>query len=329
MVDAAAGLTTADARLRLARDGLNATVMSDVLDCLVIGGGPAGLTAAIYLGRFRRRALVIDKGWSRAEWITKSHNLPGFPKGIAGPVFLGNLRSQARLYGAVIETGVVDTLLRDDHGVFTAKSGASILTARSVILATGVVENNPPVAHVADAVKRGLIRTCPICDGYESIGKRIAVLGNGEHAAGEALFLRTYTDKLSLLLMETETCDLSQGTRRALQAAGISVTHVIIGSVSLGDDGVTVLSVEDGQSHRFDAIYSAFGTTSQTMLATSLGARMDGSNRLFVDEHQAASVDGLFAAGDLVRGLNQISVAEGEAAIAATAIHNRLPKGFA
>ena len=87
--------------------------------------------------------------------------------------------------------------------------------------------------------------------------------------------------------------------------------------------------VEDGQSHRFDAIYSAFGTTSQTMLATSLGARMDGSNRLFVDEHQATSVDGLFAAGDLVRGLNQISVAEGEAAIAATAIHNRLPKIFA
>ena len=174
-----------------------------------------------------------------------------------------------------------------------------------------------------------LFRSCPICDGYESIGKRIAVLGNGEHAAGEALFLRTYTDKLSLLLMETDTSELSQGSMRALEAAGISVTHVVIGSISLGEDGVTVLSVEDGQSHRFDAIYSAFGTTSQTMLATSLGARMDGSNRLFVDEHQATSVDGLLAAGDLVRGLNQISVAEGEAAIAATAIHNRLPKIFA
>jgi thioredoxin reductase (NADPH) len=303
--------------------------MSDVLDCLVIGGGPAGLTAAIYLGRFRRRTMVIDKGWSRAEWITKSHNLPGFPEGIAGPVFLRHLRAQALLYGAVIETGVVDTLHRDDDGVFTAKSGTAMLTARSIILATGVMENKPPVAHVADAVKRGLIRTCPICDGYESIGKRIAVLGNGEHAAGEALFLRTYTDKLSLLLMETETSALSQGTMRALQAAGIGVTHVVIGSITLGDDGVTILSVEDGQSHRFDAIYSAFGTTSQTMLATLLGARMDGSNRLFVDEHQATSVAGLFAAGDLVRGVNQISVAEGEAAIAATAIHNRLPKIFA
>jgi thioredoxin reductase (NADPH) len=272
---------------------------------------------------------VVDKGWSRAEWITKSHNLPGFPEGVAGPVLLGNLRTQARLYGAVMEIGVIDSLLRDDHGVFIAKRGNSILTARTVILATGVTENKPPVAHVADAVKRGLIRTCPICDGYESIEKRVAVLGNGEHAAGEALFLRTYTDKLSLLLMATETAKLSQDTHRSLQAAGISVTHVAIGSVKLGDDGVTVLGIEDGLTQRFDIVYSAFGTTSQTMLAVGLGARMDNFNRLFVDEHQATSVDGLFAAGDLVRGLNQISVAEGEAATAATAVHNRLPKRFA
>ena len=303
--------------------------MSDMLDCLVVGGGPAGLTAAIYLGRFRRRVVVVDKGWSRAEWITRSHNLPGFPEGIAGPVLLASLREQAHLYGAVIETGVVDALLRDAGGVFTAKMGSSTLTARTVILATGVVENNPPVPHVADAVKKGLIRTCPICDGYESIGKNVAVLGNGEHAAGEALFLRTYTDKLSLLLLASDTASLSEETHHALQAAGISVTHVVIGSVGLDDDGVTALSVEDGETHRFDIIYSAFGTTPQTMLSTTLGARTDSANRLFVDGHQATSVDGLFAAGDLVRGLNQISVAEGEAAIASTKIHNRLPKVFA
>jgi thioredoxin reductase (NADPH) len=303
--------------------------LSGVLDCLVIGGGPAGLTAAIYLGRFRRRVLLVDRGWSRAEWITKSHNLPGFPEGVAGPVLLGNLRAQARLYGAVIEIGTVDTLTTDGDQTFTAKMGHSILTARTVVLATGVIENMPPVAHVADAVKRGIIRTCPICDGYEIIGKCIAVLGNGEHAAGEALFLRTYTDKLSLLLLETETTKLSLDTKRALQAAGIGVTHVVIGSVNLGDDGVTILGAEDVKTHRFDAIYSAFGTTPQTILATALGARVDGSNRLFVDEHQSTSVDGLFAAGDLVRGLNQISVAEGEAATASAAVHNRLRKVFA
>ncbi len=90
-----------------------------------------------------------------------------------------------------------------------------------------------------------------------------------------------------------------------------------------------MLSVEDGTKHRFDLIYSAFGTTAQTALATALGAKVDNAYRLFVDEHQETSVRGLFAAGDLVRGLNQISVANGEAAIAATAVHNRLRRVFA
>jgi thioredoxin reductase (NADPH) len=302
---------------------------SEILDCLVIGGGPAGLTAGIYLGRFRRRVLVVDKGWSRAEWITKSHNLPGFPDGIAGPVLLGNLRTQARLYGAALETGIVDILLWEKDALFNAKIGTRTLLARTIILATGVVENKPPVAHVADAVKRGLIRTCPICDGYENIGKTIAVLGNGEHAAAEALFLRTFTKDVCLLLMETDPTILSDDTKLVLKAASISVRHVVVGSVTMGDSGVTVLGVEDAQPHRYDAIYSAFGTTPQTMLAIGLGAQMDSSNRLFVDTHQATSIEGMYAAGDLVRGLNQISVAEGEAATAATSVHNRLPKAFA
>ena len=301
----------------------------DILDCLVIGGGPAGLTAAIYLARFRRTVLVVDKGWSRAEWITKSHNLPGFPEGLAGLVLLGRLRAQARLYGAVIETGVIDALFGSSETPFTATLGTTVLKARTVILATGVTENKPPVAHVADAVKRGLIRTCPICDGYESIGKCIAVLGAGEHAAAEALFLRTYTEKLSLLLMQGETAELLQRTQQSLRDARIEVIHVVIGSISLGNDGVTVLSLEDGRSHRYDAVYTAFGMTSQTMLAAGLGAKMDHASRVIVDEHQATSVNGLFAAGDVVRGLNQISVAEGEAAVASSAIHNRLLRVFA
>lgn len=302
--------------------------MSELLDCLVIGGGPAGLTAAIYLARFRRHALVVDKGWSRAEWITLSHNIPGFSEGIAGHALLDTMRDQARLYGAPVETGVIDSLRRGDDGGFIASRNGSDIFAHTVILATGVIENKPPVPHVADAVKDGLIRTCPICDGYECIGKQVAVLGSGEHAAREALFLRTYTDKLSLLLMATETTPLLDRTLRNLGAAEIDVIHVAIGSIQM-DDKVTVLSVEDGTNHCFDLIYSAFGTTSQTALATALGAKVDNAYRLFVDEHQETSVRGLFAAGDLVRGLNQISVANGEAAIAATAVHNRLPRVFA
>ena len=303
--------------------------MSQVLDCLVIGGGPAGLTAAMYLGRFRRRVTVIDKGWSRAEWITLSHNLPGFPNGIAGPVLLENMRSQAQLYGASLHKAVVDTLHRTDDGQFVAAVDGVDTCARTVLLATGVIENKPPLPHLADAVKRGLIRTCPICDGYEAIGKRVAVLGAGEHAAAEALFLRTFSDQITLLLSAYAADGLSNETRQSLQSAGVTVTHVTVGAVSLDDNGVVALEVEDGKIHRFDLVYSAFGTTSQSQLAKGLWARAEPSGRLFVSEHGETSIGGLYAAGDLVRGLNQISVANGEAAIAATAIHNHLPKAFA
>jgi len=166
----------------------------------VIGGGPAGLTAAIYLGRFRRRVTVIDKGWSRAEWITLSHNQPGFAQGIAGSALLEDMRLQARLYGASLQKGVVDTVRLMDDGRFLASADGVAFSASAVLLATGVTENSPPLPHLADAVKRGLIRTCPICDGYEAIGKRVGALGAGEHAAAEALFLRTFSDQITLLL---------------------------------------------------------------------------------------------------------------------------------
>ena len=256
--------------------------MSEVLDCLVIGGGPAGLTAATYLGRFRRRVTVIDKGWSRAEWITLSHNLPGFANGIAGSALLETMRSQARLYGASLQTGVVDMLRRTDHGPFVATVAGVDLSVSTVLLATGVVENKPPLPHLADAVKHGLIRICPICDGYEAIGKRVAVLGAGEHAAAEALFLRTFCDQVTLLLPTDAGGALSGDTRRSLQSAAVAITHVAVGAVSLGDNGVVALEVEDGKTHRFDLVYSAFGTTSQSQLATALHARTDPSGRLFV-----------------------------------------------
>ncbi|NEU14526.1 NAD(P)/FAD-dependent oxidoreductase [Methylobacterium sp. BTF04] len=303
--------------------------MTPVLDCLVIGGGPAGLTAAIYLGRFRRSVLSVDKGWSRAKWITLSHNLPGFPEGISGPDLLARMREQARRYGATLEHGTVEGLRRDADGLFLAKVGETEVAARTVLLAAGVVENNPPLPHVAEAVKSGLIRTCPICDGYEAIGKSIAVLGNGEHAAAEALFIRTFSEQVTLLMPASGDGGLSSATRAALLAADIATLPVVVGSVALDTSGVIAVGVADGITHRFDRVYSAFGIVPQSMLAVAAGAQVDATTRLFVDGHQETSIRGLFAAGDLVRGLNQIAVADGEAAIAATAIHNRLDRVLA
>jgi thioredoxin reductase (NADPH) len=299
-----------------------------MLDCVVIGGGPAGLTAAIYLARFRRRIMVIDSGASRAAWIPRSRNVPGFTEGVEGPVLLERMADQARRYGADLRSGRVDSLARSEDGVFSLEVGGELITARSALIATGVVENAPPLPHVVDAVKRGVIRICPICDGFEAIGKRIGVLGADDHAAAEALFLRTYTADLTLLLV-AETSALLPETQVKLSNAGVRVTHVPLETVAIEEDHLTALCMADRQRQRFDAVYSAFGTTPQSALAKGLGARIDDSGRLYTSDHQETSVDGLYAAGDLVRGLNQISVANGEAAIAATAIHNRLPKVLA
>ncbi len=298
--------------------------MADSVDTLIVGAGPAGLTAAVYLARFRRRVLVADTSASRARWIPKSRNLPGFAQGLHGETLLERLRDQVRAYGVEVRPAKVDALTAEPAGGFMARLGGEAVRSSTVILATGVVETVPAIPGAVEAITRSLMRVCPICDGFEAQGKKVAVLGSGDHAAGEALFLRTWAADVSLVL--TRDAELSQARREALRQLGVKVFHTALESVSLAEDEVTAVCTEGGQPNHFDLIYSAFGVTAQTDLARQLGARLDEDGRLFVGDHQETSVDGLYAAGDVVRGLNQISVAEGEASIAATAIHNRLPR---
>jgi thioredoxin reductase (NADPH) len=292
------------------------------LDCLIVGGGPAGLTAGIYLARFRRRLRLVDAGASRAAWIPRSHNLPGFPKGMHGEDLLAALRRQLAAHDATVESGRVTELRRDPAG-FAAVAGGTSITATTVLLATGVAEEIPPIPFVAEALRRGELRVCPICDGFEGQGRSVAIIGRGDHAAREALFLRTWAPRVSLLLAPGD--DPAPDLAQALEAAGVYVHRCAWEGVELTPDGARIAAT-DGVRHAFDLIYSAFGVTPQARLAESLGARLAGDGRLLVDEHQETSVPGLYAAGDIVRGLNQIAVAEGEAAVAATAIHNRLPR---
>ena len=298
--------------------------MADTLDTLIVGAGPAGLTAAVYLARFRRRVLVADTGASRALWIPTSRNLPGFAQGLHGETLLERLRGQVQTYGVEVRPAKVEALAARPDGGFTARLGGEPVQSATVILATGVVEIVPAIPGAVEAITRSLMRVCPICDGFEAQGKKVAVLGSGDHAAGEALFLRTWAADVSLVL--TRDAELGEARRDALHQLGVKVFHTALESVSLAENEVTAVCTEGGQPNHFDLIYSAFGVTAQTDLARQLGAKLDEDGRLYVGDHQETSVEGLYAAGDVVRGLNQISVAEGEASIAATAIHNRLPR---
>ena len=173
------------------------------VDCLIVGGGPAGLTAATYLGRFRRNALLIDSGSSRAEWIPLSHNVLGFSKGITGTRLLQSLREQADQYGTTRMTGEVYSLTRDGDR-FVATTGTLKVSAAKVILCTGGLDIEPRIPDPKAAVQAGLIRHCPICDAYEARGKKIALISYGRCRVKEALLIRGYTSDLTVLTLGHE-----------------------------------------------------------------------------------------------------------------------------
>ena len=294
----------------------------DLLDCLIVGGGPAGMTAAIYLARYRRKTLLVDANDSRAAWIPRSHNHAGFPEGINGVELLARMSAQAREYGAVVERGHIQRVDRADGGFRAEVNGREVI-ARTVLLATGVVNRRPamdPVAHDR-AMARGHLRYCPVCDGYEVIDKRIGVLGADGHGVAEALFLRTYSEDITLL--PARFAEVGPEDRKRLSDLGIKLVEPRVHQLRTGERCIEA-ELADGTSLRFDTLYAALGSDARTELGVALGCAMSNGGCLVVDAHQASSVPGVYVAGDVVEGLDQISVAMGHAAIAATAIHNHL-----
>jgi thioredoxin reductase (NADPH) len=300
--------------------------MASPLDCLVVGGGPAGLTSAVYLARFLRRAVLVDAGASRAALIPLSHNHPGFPDGISGHGLLERQRAQAARFGAQLLGGTVTEIRRLDEDLFWAEieapGGPSRLTTRSVLACTGVVDIEPDLPDLSDAIRRGLVRHCPVCDAYEARGQRIGVIGKDARVVKEALFLRTYSESVIVLTMGC-TIDFSRGDRVSMAEAGIRLIAEPVVEVAI-DERLSAICFENAGPQSFDTVYSALGTRVRSDLLRQLGAGHDQNGSIFVDQHQRTSVPGVWAAGDVVCGLDQISVAYGQAAIAATDIHRHL-----
>jgi thioredoxin reductase (NADPH) len=294
------------------------------LDCLIVGGGPAGLTAAIYLARFHLDILVVDGGKSRAAWIPCTRNVSGFPDGIKGTELLQRMREQACKYGAKIQTEFVTKLEHDaEAGLLTATWGSGCRQARNVLLATGVSNRRPPVEEQLhdDALARGLIRYCPICDGYEVTDKKIGVIGSDKHGVAEALFLRSFTADITLIAPD-KAMRLTARDQDKLKAATIEAVDGPAHAVAISNDYI-VIDTADGH-YTFDSIYPALGSDTHVQLAEQVGAGLSGDHCILVDAQMRTNVPGLYAAGDVVIGLDQISHAMGQGGVAATAIRNDL-----
>jgi len=296
-----------------------------IRDCLIVGGGPAGLTAALYLARFLLTVMLVDAGNSRAALIPLTRNHAGFPDGITGPELLSRMRLQANRYGADLREGEVDRLERQPDGSFLVFSDRATVRARTVLLATGVVNRRPPLiddrTH-ALALASGQLRYCPICDGYEVKDRAVAVLGTGQRGCDEAIFLRSYTADVTLVAPDISH-DLSPGQLSELVDAGIQLETRCTAIELCGHQIVLTLP---GGPRGFDSLYPALGSDIRSELARQVGAEMSDDGCLTVDAHQRTSVTGLYAAGDVVLGLDQISHAMGEGGVAATAIRNDLAR---
>jgi thioredoxin reductase (NADPH) len=294
------------------------------VDALVIGGGPAGLTCAIYLARYRRKVIVIDGRNSRAALIPETHNYPGFVDGITGPQLLDALTSQAKAYGVSIVHDRITALQPSDAG-FIATSSQVEVKAKRAVLATGLVDRNVSMPDLKDALDHGLVRYCPICDAFEASDLRVGVLGNANDAAPKALFLRTYSRHVTLLRLEDEM--LNEQNSRALSEAGVHLPKVPV--QALCRDGKQIIaSMRDGTQEICDVIYPVLGCDVRSELGKSLGVRHNAAGCLEVDAHQQTGLTGLYAIGDVVSDLHQIAVATGHAAVAATHLHNHLPRNF-
>lgn len=291
-------------------------------DCIIVGAGPAGLTAAIYLARFWLKIRLFDSGDSRAAWIPRTNNHAGYPDGIPGRDLLDLMQRQAERFGAVREEAEVTAIEPDDDG-FLVRVGDRGARARSVLLATGVVNNRPEmdVALHSEALQRGLLRYCPICDGYEVTDKRVGVIGKGQHGTKEAIFLRGYTADVALVSPDADSA-LDAECIAALDAAGIARVDGPCGGFAIEGDRFAFDTANGRMA--FDSVYPAMGSVIRSKLAVAAGARATAEGCLEVDDHQRTSIPGLFAAGDVVKGLDQISHAMGEAGVAATTIRNML-----
>ncbi len=289
----------------------------EAFDSVVVGAGPAGATGALYLARLRRSVLLIDGGNSRATGIPRSHNYPGFPGGVVGAELVAAIQRQAADHGVRSARAAVTSIARRGEAFAVAFDGRMV-SARTVLLATGASDIEPDMAELAQAIDEGALHYCPVCDGFEVIDTRVGVLVNGADGLREALYLRQFTPHVEVFAVPGGG-PFADADRARLREAGVAIRDGAVDALLLRDGCIEVH--HRGATTLCDSVYSALGMKVHSALAVAAGAAVDEDGYLQTDEHHMTRVEGLYAAGDVASGLNQISVATGGAAIAAAAMH--------
>lgn len=290
-------------------------------DCIIIGGGPAGLTCAIFLARYRRPVLLIDSGKPRNYASRAIHGFLG-QHGIPPGELLARGRSEAEAAGAEICHCTANRVERVGD-IFEVTSSAGTMRARRVVLAYGVRDKLPDIPDI-ESYYGGSVFHCADCDGYEVREKRVGVIGWGRKAAGLALKLLQWTDQLTVFT-DGHPREWNDEHHSKLLALGIGVKDEKVISLE-GDDAMLRAAIlSTGERVVVDALFFTIGVERSCVLAEDLGCEVDDDRpNIIVDDHKQTSVEGIYAIGDLVPGSQLAITSAADGAIAAIAINKSL-----
>ena len=306
-------------------------------DIIIIGAGPAGLTAGMYAGRQNSKTLVIDKGMAGGLGleVPMMQNYPGFDL-VSGMELIGKMKAQSENYCEILENTVIDSIEKSEDGFFLKTKNSPLLMTsddegekefftKSLILATGASHRHLNVPGENEFLGRG-VAYCATCDGMFFIGKDILMVGGGNSAAQEALYLKNLGCNVKLVHRRDELrCE--HHLQKALEENEIEILWNSTIEEIKGDmvvDSVTLLRNGVKDDYKTDAVFVAIGDDPSNDIAKDLGVALDEDGYIITDKNQATNVDNVYSAGDITGGVKQWIVACGEGAVAAISAYNKL-----
>ncbi len=291
-------------------------------DCAIIGGGPGGLIAALYLFRFKRKIVLFDAGEPRARWAPRIRNLIGFTNGISGKALLHRLKLQLSILG--VETIRSKATVHRVGKNFEVKTVNGSIRAKAVILATGMQDLDPQLTNLNELRRKALLAYCPICDGFDYSDASIGLLVDSSHGLKKMRFIAKFSPHLHVIT--TKVFKISPIHKRIIKKLGIQIHRGKLESIkpAKGSKGITVKQ-RGRKPFKIRLAYVALGTKVDRSATKHInGLKRTKEGFIVVTSHQETSIRGIYAVGDCVNALSQVSVAVGHAAIAATRVHNSL-----
>lgn len=302
--------------------------MKKIYDCIVIGGGPAGLSAAIYLARFNRSVLVIDKHDGRSSFAQKNENYLGFPSGITARELCMRGRKQAEKYGAQIVSDNIISVKKTSEGFISASEKDSY-SSRTLILAMGVTDLFPHIGDWKHFVGRSLF-WCITCDGHKAINKKILVIGQDDEAASTALQFLNFTKDISFVTnIHRGKETISDVWTRRFQKFKIPYYTQNIIALKGSRGYIKEVSLEDGRKLQTEMVFNQQGSIPNYELAQKLDIQLTKEKCISVDSEQRTNIPFIYAAGDITSlHSHQIVTAVHEGSMAAQAANYDLYKEY-